>query len=50
MVDLGPHLCIHREPGVEFVAWFGEETQREFTLEHEDADPWGRGEGEELEC
>lgn len=50
MVDFGPHLGVYREPGVEFVARFGEEAEGEFALEHEDADSGGGGEGEEFEC
>ena len=50
MVDLRPHLRIDREPAVELVARFREETHGEFALEHEDAGTWGRGEREEFEC
>lgn len=49
MCDLRPELCIDGETTVKCFTWASGKTQREFALEHENADSWWVWEGEELE-
>lgn len=49
MCDFGPELGVDRKSAVKCFSGTSCETEREFALEHENADSWWVWEGEKLE-